>query len=105
MTLMSATRRNPNEDQRAAGSLQPDGSANWDFATINSINMWTWNAKPGVRYVVTQSLHNIQAHLTTGTAHKFTRTIGSYATVAEARQRCVEHWQNGPDQRPGAENL
>ena len=90
---MNATEDNLFQEQNPS-SLHPVCSANWEYHGNAGVNMWTWTAKAGYRYMVTQQGKLIQAHLTTGAAHKYTRTIGSFANVMEARQRCLEHWQN-----------
>jgi hypothetical protein len=77
-------------------------SANWHYSTNCNVNIWTWEARRGLKYRVTQAGNNIQAHITTGEAHKFTSTIGHYATVNEARQRCVDDWQNDARTEPPA---
>jgi len=89
-----------NKQNAEAGFAAAPGSANWEYQGSEGVNMWTWNPERGTRYMVTQLADNIQAHLTTGTAHKFTRTIGSYATVTEAWQRCMEHWPNARTEPP-----
>lgn len=70
------------------------GSAKWDYHPSNGVNIWRWTPATGTAYMVTQHKDNIQSHLTTGTAHKLTRTLGAWATVKEAKTRCQEHWQN-----------
>lgn len=87
---MSAQQTEP----RTPGRLEPVGSADWQYRTSSGINIWTLEARRGLKFMVTQNADNVQAHVTTGEAHKYTSTIGSYATVAEARQRCVDLWQN-----------
>lgn len=72
----------------------PTGSANWQYETPCGVNMWSWRVTPEVLYYVTQLKDKIEAHVSTGTRYKFTKTIGEYATVTEAKARCVDHWQN-----------
>ena len=85
----------PGQNSDAIPTLvPPGGSATWEYSTNCGINIWTWKARRGLTYRVTQHRDNILAHITTGEAHKFTRTIGHYATADEARQRCVDDWPN-----------
>jgi hypothetical protein len=76
------------------------GYANWVLSEHGGLNMWTWIPTPDVRYGVTQVKADIQAHVTTGTRYKFSKTIGSYATVKEAKTMCEEHWHNDDFRHP-----
>ena len=69
-------------------------SVDWKYHSSDGANIWMWHAGRGLKYRVTQNASNIQAHIIRGEAHEFTSTMGSYATVNEARQRCVDDWQN-----------
>lgn len=84
-----------------ADSPPATGYAEWAYHASDGVNMWTWRPERGLSYMVTQNADNIQAHVTTGTAHKYCRTIGGYATVKEAKARCEEHRHTGIAERHG----
>ena len=88
-----------------ADSPAPTGYAEWDYHASDGVNMWTWRPERGLSCMVTQHADNIQAHVTTGTAHKFCRTIGSYATVKEAKARCEEHRHTAAAKRQPGNDL
>ena len=97
---------------RKAPSVNDDA---WKYCGDNGVNIWTWHAKPGVTYRVTQpqrrqmriivkqltgqedddaQIINAHAHITTGRSYKLTIGLGTFATVKEACVRCKEHFQH-----------
>lgn len=71
----------------------PAAPSDWEHRSSDGVQMWIWRPERGVSYMVTQHADNIQAHVTTGTAHKFSTTIGSFVSVSKAQEHCREHYR------------